>query len=246
MAFLQIEFGSNILQGNINIAILMPNDIKKNESLKVLYLLHGYSGASLDWIKQTGIERYIGKYRVMVVMPSMHNSYYCNEAYGYDYFDYYTKELPRFIESSFNVSNKQADRYIAGLSMGGYGALKAALTYPNEYHKACSFSGAVDVTRMRSINQEQPRKNKFDGIFGHEASTNTQNDLFYLAAKLNQKGPDLYFSCGKQDFLYQDNLKFKKHLEDLNIPFTYESSDGDHNWVFWDTYIQKALSFMFD
>lgn len=245
MAFLQVEFGSTILQQNMQLTILMPQDIKPNEELKVLYLLHGYSGSSFDWIKLTGLERYLRNYRVMVVMPSMHNSYYSNETYGYAYFDYYTKELPQFIEATFNVSNKKENRYIAGLSMGGYGAIKAALTYPDRYNKACSFSGAMDVETMRRLNPTNPRKGAFDSIFGFETSKDTPNDLFYLASNVKGELPGIYFSCGKQDFLYQDNIRFKALLEKLNIPFTYEESDGDHNWEFWDKYIQEALKFMF-
>ncbi|CCV66187.1 MAG: alpha/beta hydrolase family protein [Paracholeplasma sp.] len=246
MAFLQVEFGSAILQQNMQLSILMPQDIKQDEELKVLYLLHGYSGSSMDWIKLTGLERYLRNYRVMVVMPSMHNSYYSNAVYGYGYFDYYTKELPTFIESTFSVSRKKENRYIAGLSMGGYGAFKAALTYPERYHKAASFSGAMNVETMRKLNQTAPRKGAFDSIFGFETSKDTPNDLHFLASSCKTTLPELYFSCGKQDFLYQDNLAFKKHLENLGIPFVYEESDGDHNWDFWDTYIQKALKFMFD
>ncbi len=249
MARLSCHFSSTILDIGTTILILLPEDIKENEKLKVLYLLSGYSGDHTDWTRLTAIERYIQKYRIAVVMPDGNNSYYTDMVYGLKYFSFIAKELPDFVVRMFPISTKKEDHYIAGLSMGGYGALKVAFSFPNQYQKVASLSGALDIEHIRSLSQERGRKSQFIATFGENSTQNTNNDLKYLFSQMSKKEQEemsLFIGCGKDDFLYQDNLNFISFLKQQKAKFTFAESSGSHDWSFWDDYIQKVLKWMFD
>jgi putative tributyrin esterase len=246
MAIIQMNFNSRSLEMNTMLTILMPDQRQQNEQFKILYLLHGYMGDHTDWTRYTSLERYLFGERLMVVMPAVHNSYYANMVYGMKFFDYIAKELPEMIESIYPVSKDREDHYIAGLSMGGYGAFKVALTYPNYFSKAASLSGALDIDAIEKLVKDTPRESIFKASFGQQHML-LENDLFHLVSeniKHHVQMPKLYMACGTEDFLYQDNLKFKSYLEQNQIPFTYSESPGVHDWNFWDTFIQKVLKWI--
>lgn len=247
MAFLTLHLRSNALDLNTTVNVILPQDIKKDEKLKVLYLLHGYIGDHTDWMRYTSIERYAWNYRLAIVMPAANNSYYADTVSGLNYFTYISKELPELMTTLFPISSKREDNYVAGLSMGGYGAFKIALTYPERYAKAASLSGALDIDSIREMTNGQPRNEWFNAVFGLKPSQNTPSDLNYLIdlhLKHDVKLPDLYLACGKEDFLYQDNLKFKDFLTSKSVKHVYEESKGTHDWAFWDAYIQKVLAWL--
>ena len=158
MAFLQIQFFSDVLNVASTVNVIMPeanqgigvetskNRAKNRELPKVLYLLHGYSDDHTIWMRRTSVERYAAAHNLTVVMPAVNHSFYCNEVHGERYWDYVSEELPATIQRFLRVSDKPEDTFVAGLSMGGYGAMRLALTYPERYAAAGSFSGAVDIT----------------------------------------------------------------------------------------------------
>lgn len=247
MAFLTLHLRSNALDLNTTVNVILPQDVKKDEKLKVLYLLHGYIGDHTDWMRYTSIERYAWNYRLAIVMPAVNNSYYTDTVSGLNYFTYVSKELPDMITSLLPISSKKEDNYVAGLSMGGYGALKIALTYPERYSKAASLSGALDLDSIRELASQEPRNTWFNAVFGLKPSQNTSSDLKYLIdlhLKHDVKLPDLFIACGTEDFLYQDNKKFIQFLNLKNVNHTYYESPGSHDWGFWDFYIQKVLAWL--
>jgi S-formylglutathione hydrolase FrmB len=247
MAVMDVTLYSDALGFNTHVRIIFPQDIKKNEKLRVLYLLHGYMGDYTDWSRFTSIERYNWPYRFVIVMPSIHNSYYTDAKFGLNFFTFVAKELPSFIQSYLPVSMKREDTFVAGLSMGGYGALKIALTYPDRYAKAASLSGALDIDDIQSYSKGTPREPWFLAIFGENSARNTGNDLNYLVKDALDKKkilPDLFIGCGTEDFLYQINLDFKAFLDQHHVSYTYHESKGDHSWAFWDEYIQKVLAWI--
>ena len=161
-----------------------------------------------------------------------------------NYFSYITKELPELCRATFRtLSDKREDNIVAGLSMGGYGALKAALTFPEQYGSCIALSGSLDVTRRgRSYNLEEWRS-----IFGFDMQSaleleGSAQDLFALAANAKGKAlPNIYLWCGIEDSLIHVNRLFDQHLSDLAIPHTFLESEGDHSWKWWDLHIQNAL-----
>ena len=157
-AYLHLEINSESLMMHTSVSVIIPQNIKRNEKIKTLYLLHGYRGNHMDWIRYTSIERYAQKYRMAVIMPEVNNAYYANMEKGLDYFTYVADELPQIIESLFPLSRKREDRYIAGLSMGGYGAFKIASKRPHKFSKAISLSGSMNIITIRDISKEEEDK----------------------------------------------------------------------------------------
>jgi len=247
MALIDFKFQSNALEMNCNVQIILPNDVKNGEKLKVLYLLHGYIGDYADWMRFSSIERYSWEYRFAIVMPGGHNSYYTDTSYQMNYYTYLSEELPKFMTNYFPISSQRNDNFICGLSMGGYGALKIALSNPNKFSKVISLSGVTDIVSVINSENMRDRNNKFKAIFGEESIKDTKHDLFYLVNQIidnKQEMPNIYIVCGTEDFLYEDNLRFKNHLENLNVKHTFIQSKGDHNWEFWDDYIKKVLAWL--
>jgi putative tributyrin esterase len=260
MALLECKFFSKSLLLNTNIFVVIPtktfSDILLNpeqegnlkaEKYQTLYLLHGGSDDASAWTRNTRIERYAEKHNVAVVMPEVDLSFYTDMAHGNKYWTYISEELPAFVQSLFPLSTKREDNFVAGLSMGGYGAFKLALRKPENFSYAISFSGAVDIDQM--IKENTVRNDEFfSNVFGDlNTFKNSENDLLYLLEKAkaeNSNLPKLYQACGTEDFLYQNNLRFKRRAQELGIDLTYVESPGGHDWDFWEEYIQKGLDWI--
>jgi putative tributyrin esterase len=211
-----------------------------------LYLLHGLSDDHTIWQRRTSIERYVQSLDLAVVMPEVHRSFYTDTATGQRYWTFISEELPALARSYFPLSDLREDNFVAGLSMGGYGAFKLALTHPKRYAAAASLSGAVDICGVFK-NEDEPWLAEMRNVFGSpEALQGSRNDLFYLADQLakKKKRPRLYQYCGTEDFLYSDNLRFREHLKALGIQATYEEGPGTHEWQYWDQQIQRVLAWL--
>ncbi len=132
---------------------------------KVLYLLHGLSDDASAWQRYTAIETVANEYGLVVVMPSVGRSFYTDQPNGQHYFSYLMEELPQYLSDVFDLAPKREDTLIAGVSMGGYGAVKAALLYPERFFAAASFSGALSL-KFLELYPNDPRQKEFSLIFG--------------------------------------------------------------------------------
>lgn len=250
MALAELKFYSQSLGMQTEVYVVIPQkftageigiDGKKEENeYKCLYLLHGLSDDHSIWLRRTSVERYAAEYGVCVVMPCGARSFYTDMKYGMKYFTYITEELPKVIGEFLRVSTKREDTYIAGLSMGGYGALKAALRRPDVYCAAAGVSSVADI-KMKDFSEV------LTPVFGEEMNISDEEDLFCLAEKTNENPhkPRIYMGVGTSDFMYEDNVRLKEKFESLDYDFTYRESEGSHNWAFWDEYIQYVLKWMF-
>lgn len=255
MALLECNFFAESLGMASTVNVVLPQSTMGQIGMKgigspdgcpVLYLLHGMSDDHSIWLRRTSIERYATMYGIAVVMPNVHRSYYTDMVCGLNYFRYVSEELPAIIGSFFKVSQKREDTFVAGLSMGGYGAFKLALNCPDRYAAAASLSGAIRPTHLASVMPD--RLAEFNNIFGSlDRIPGSVNDLYFMAEKAAQEKtelPALFQICGTDDFLYQENLLFKAHLEKCGIPFKYKEAPGTHEWGFWDTHIQDVLRWL--
>lgn len=250
MAFMQLNFYSNMLGMQTDVYIVIPQKFTDGEigiegkresgAYKCLYLLHGLTDDHTIWLRRTSIERYASEYGICVVMPCGDRSFYTDMKYGMKYFSYITEELPNVVREFLKVSDKREDTYIAGLSMGGYGALKAALRKPEVFCAGAGLSSVADI-KNGMFNDILPP------VFGEEIQIPDEDDLFYLAKKTdsNPLKPRIYMGVGTEDFLYESNVKLKEAFEQLNYDYTYRESPGVHCWEFWDEYIQYVLKWMF-
>ena len=251
MPFLNVSFMSHILGMQSSANVILPQSSPEQavgKPYKTLYLLHGLSDDHTAWARWTSIERYAAGYNLAVVMPNVHRSFYADRKDGGRYFTFVSDELIRIMQEMFPLSDKRADRYAAGLSMGGYGAMKLGLACPDKFAVAASLSGALDVFG-RLAAAEAEFKAEFAHILDYTDEERRANDLFMLAEDLNKSSrpkPRLYAWCGTEDFLHEDNVKFSKFMQGLNFDFKYEESAGDHSWGCWDEKIQTVLKFIFD
>ena len=246
---LELNFSSKELKKNTQVNVVIPDNREEGESLKTVWLLHGLAGNYNSWMRSSAIERYANEHHLAVIMPDGDRSWYTDNAYGINYFTYIAKELPELCRKTLKgLSEKREDQIVAGLSMGGYGALKLALTYPERYGYCISLSGALDITR-----EGRPCDlNQWRSIFGFDLETplalaGSEHDLFALAQKNKNAGvvfPEIYMWCGTEDELFPINEKFDRHLLSLGVRHTYKCSEGNHSWKWWDLHIQDAFNWL--
>lgn len=244
MALIHCEFYSRALERTTNVYVVLPEyrDIKeKAEKLKTLYLFHGLSDNYTKWVRRSSVEKCAAEGDWAVIMPDGEKSFYSNTNDGERYWDYIAEELPYLMQEMFPVlSDKKEDRYVAGLSMGGYGAMKLALNFPERFCAAASFSGALNPEKDLVDEPELAER-----VYGSlEKIRGTENDLFYRMKKCKEEGrqiPRLYISCGTEDFIYEESTEFCKALRELEIPHTYEEWKGKHDWLFWEESMKRVL-----
>ena len=214
-----------------------------NEPPAVLYLLHGLSDDHTAWSRRTSIERYAQDLPLVIVMPEVHKSFYCNMACGSNYWDFVAEELPMLVKRWFNVSSDWKKTFVAGLSMGGYGAIKLALGRPGQFAAAASLSGALDLAAHIGDDWINTQPRTFEAVFGDLQKLPTSgNDLIAQLQTLEKIPETKFHLCvGTEDYLYQDSIAFRNAATRAGLCLTYEESPGDHDWAFWDTHIQRVL-----
>jgi len=256
MALIHCHFFSQVLGLMSTMDVILPDPRPpeagvtpkiQQERYPTLYLLHGLSDDHTIWQRRTSIERYVEGLNLAVVMPAVQRSFYTDMVTGQRYWTYISEEVPTVARHFFPLSEVRDENYVAGLSMGGYGAFKLALTYPDRYVAAASLSGALDVVRLAQAEQTAGQS-ELKHIFGEaNALAGSPNDLFSLAAQIVEKGssrPSLYQWCGTEDFLHTDNVHFREHTESLGLAVTYEEGPGGHEWSRWDAQIQRILTWL--
>ncbi|MBD8496995.1 alpha/beta hydrolase [Paenibacillus arenosi] len=251
MANIQCQFYSETLGMSTNIQVMLPQHsalrASRDGKLPVLYLLHGLGADHTEWGRHSSIERLAEEKGIALVMPSVGRSYYTDMKKGAPYFTYLSEELPAVARSLFPLSERREDNFVAGISMGGYGAFKLGLSFPERYAAAASLSGGLDiVSRVNGPNSFLPFE--VECIFGNIAELKgSENDLFVLASRLaasQQQPPHLYQCCGTGDFLYQDNLIFRNHAIAVGLTITYEEEPGEHEWGYWERKIKRVLDWL--
>lgn len=254
MALIQCDFFSDVLGLSCSMNVILPQNTSTQIGLTgkagrqkhpVLYLLHGMSDDHTIWLRRTSIERYAAGLGLAVVMPAVNRSYYADMVSGPRYWAFISEELPTIAGSFFPISSRREDTFAAGLSMGGYGAFKLALSKPERFAAAASLSGALDPEGLTEFLPERKREHR--ATFGDKPIYGTANDLYHLARKVaraNGPKPRLFQCCGTEDFLYQENLLFRSHLQKLKYNLTYEEGPGAHEWGYWDTNIQRVLAWL--
>lgn len=253
MALIHCDFFSESLKLATSMDVILPlprwsgSPPRKKAAHPVLFLLHGLSDDHTIWQRRTAIERYVEDLDLAVVMPAVQRSFYADMASGPRYWTFISEELPYVARSLFRLSAERQDTFVAGLSMGGYGAFKLALSCPERFAAAASLSGALDVINLpHEADPDLPVE--MQSIFGDVAAIKGgPNDLFALAKTLvssNAPRPRLYQWCGTEDFLYRGNVRFRRFAQKLGLDLRYEESPGDHQWKYWDAQIQVVLDWL--
>lgn len=241
MSLHEIHYFSQELRKSVGTNVIHP-DPGVPGPYHCMILLHGLSDDYTMWQRRTSIERYVSGKPLIVVMPDGGRGFYVDAQQGFRYLSAIAYELPKLLNHFYKIDGKWCT---AGLSMGGYGALRVALERPDLFRSAVSHSGAVVVGRYYPNDNPHEDVNdwneEFLPIFG-SVVPGGKNDLVALAQKAFPL-PAIRFDCGTEDFLIESNRAFHQELTEIGVPHEYQEFPGDHNWEYWDLHIQEAIEF---
>lgn len=244
---------SKMLEMETGITVVVPNKFNMGQNYQVVYLLHGLCGNNGDWANYTMLPVYANDYNAIFIMPEMARSFCSDMKFGLKFFSYISEELPTICKSVFNISAKREDTVIIGDSMGGYGALKCALSKPEQYSYCCAFSSPClflkedldehsEIEEFKMVYGEQLLKD-FQGIFGSNLEWSHEHEILDLAKKINEQSvkPKIYSTCGTEDFMRDINVRFSNEMQKLDFDVVYEEWSGGHDWYFFNESLKKAL-----
>jgi len=250
MALITCDFFSDVLEVGTSMTVVLPQPTEeqigvapaaRRTDFPVLYLLHGLSDDHTAWTRYTSIERYAAAAGLAVIMPAVHRSFYADEAHGHRYWTFVSEELPQVVRSFFRVTADPAETYVAGLSMGGYGALKLGLTHPDRFGAVASLSGAVDI---RQLATRPERSEVFRRVFDNRISDS--DDIFALLEAADPTVvPPLYLSCGtEEERLMPPNRRLAERARERGIAVTTDFRPGVHEWGLWDAVIPEVINWL--
>jgi len=247
-----VRLQSKLVNTTLPYNVILPDDYDTSPATRypVLYLLHGLTGHYSDWVSRTNVADYTSVYRIIVVTPEGNDGWYSDsESVATDkYESYILKELIPDVQQRYRTIEARYGRAVAGLSMGGYGALKFGLKSPSTFVFAGSMSGAVGVTRLSEKEAGAERWATSLKLFGAvDSETRKTNDLFQIINQLSPARisslPFFYFDCGTEDSatIFPYNRELAQLMADKKIPHEYRELPGDHSWGYWDTQVQEVL-----
>jgi len=247
-----IQFHSNLINATLPYNVILPPGYRASPVTRypVLYLLHGVSGHYSDWVTRTNVALYADQYRMIVVMPEGNDSWYTDSATrpNEKYESYLLKELIPDVQKRFRTLETRYGRGVAGLSMGGYGALKFGLKSPATFSFAGSISGAFGAPQWNESDLKDPGpiRDSVLSVFGAAGSeTRKANDIFEIVRGLPATRiaalPYFYLDCGTEDGFFSLNPQFAALLRERKIPHEYRELLGNHGWAYWDQQVKEVL-----
>ena len=252
MALIQINYLSKALFRTVPVNVILPvdkisfqtGDYIKTGQFKTLYLLHGLLGNYTDWVSGTRIQRYAEEKNLAVVMPSGDNAFYVNGITpNNNYGTFIGEELVEITRKMFPLSDRREDTYIAGLSMGGFGAIRNGLKYADTFGCIAGLSSAVHI-----LDENTDEVAGESGIFGNmEEARKSDKNPAVLLQKLTEEQkviPKIYLACGLQDSLIHANRRYRDLFIQNGADITYVEEDGGHEWDFWDRQIKKVIDWL--
>lgn len=209
MAWMHVQISSEEIRMPSSVEVLLPQTavekLLPGEKLPVLYLLHDWAGDHSEWLRKAALETFQEEIPMAIIMPSGNESCFVNLKYGKSYQNYIREELPLICENLFPISYRKEKRYLAGVGMGGYGALNIALGKECPFGAVGAFEADIDMRKHYKTNYE-----KMEKIFGsmeeYEAS---ENCLYHAAEQLSEdairKLPKILMTCNKDSSVIEEN-----------------------------------------
>lgn len=255
MAYLECKLKSQILQATVGVKLYFPTDLPAEVGYTVqgvLTLLHGFTNSGDDWVQMTAAPRYAADNGLVLIMPDCGNSFYQNMVHGGAYKTFLTEEMPVLLNRMFKLPQRRDRNFIAGLSMGGYGALFLGLSRPDLYAGCASFSGAVDLSMMLADPSVPGVREVFGPIFGDSLALPQSSDLRVLAQRVATlpaaQQPKILLTNGLQDIepyrILQQNDSLHRVMQPLGLAaYCRMQWNGVHEWNFWDRSLVYAIDY---
>lgn len=254
MIKLTCEFPSRCLKEITQVTILLPKhrpspfcaETAVLYPFRTLYLLHGAMESAETWLWNSGITQLVDEWNLAVVLPNGRSSFYLDEPEGPEYHSFITRELPEYLEQILPLSSRKEDRFIGGLSMGGYGAVYAALKCPELYGKVFSMSGALDVAKASGFVKVafgnvpwflRNRKELTDGPY----------DLIHLLREADPQAiPPLLLTCGDSDVFLRSCRQFREAAAGAGLSSTLSVTSGGHDWAYWNEQLPLCIRWLLE
>ncbi|MDR1640257.1 MAG: esterase family protein [Clostridiales bacterium] len=257
MAILQIEAYSKALSRKTQISAVIsidaPPDLFPNLPgvFKPVYLLHGFSENHTAFMYSAPLQELSAKHGVAFIMPCGENSFFLNDVTRNAlYEDYICLELPELASKFLPLSKSREDAAIAGISMGGFGAIHGGLAHPDHFGNILSLSAALITDGIANLKEGEGNPvapyEYYRHTFGDlKALSGSRNDPKALAAALKpEEAPGIFMCCGEEDFLANENRDFHNALSRLGIAHAYVEGHGTHDWAYWNTMLPRALEWL--
>jgi putative tributyrin esterase len=240
------SFHSISLNREMHYRLLLPANYDASaRRYPTLFLLHGLYGDYKNWSTLTSLVKYVRNLNLIIAMPDAGNSWYVDSATSPEdkYEDYIVQDFVREIDGRYRTKPERSARAIAGLSMGGYAAVKFGLKYPDMF----SFAGGISAALNAAGDLDDTHPEFRDGLqkaFGEAGNPVRQkNDVFPFLAGADVKSlPYLYLDCGADDMFLGVNRRFVVQLQQLKIPYEFHEMPGGHEWKYWDGAIERFLN----
>lgn len=263
MSTIHAEFHSNALTRPADFWMFLPEKLPEelfgqnphySRPPKALILLHGYTGSCSDWLYHSPAAELSMKYNLAIVMPTGGISFYLDRpGVGNAYCRFVGEDLPNYLSSTFGLAKNKQDTFIAGNSMGGFGALHTALAYPERFGCGIGLSSALIIHQVAGMKPDASIHKRnimadyayYLETFGEPAKVlDSKNNPETLVKNLKAEGkaiPRLFMACGMEDFLLNQNREFHQFLVDQKVPVKYVEDTGAHDWPFWNKMIEPAI-----
>lgn len=261
MAFIRAEFMSQSLKRIVPVTVVIPSDTTNfsgtgtnpaKPPYKTLYLLHGIYGSDMDMIANTNVMRLARERQMAVVMPAGENHFYVDDSHnGMKYGEFIGKELVEATRRMFPLSCEREDTFIAGMSMGGYGALMNGIKYYDTFGYIASMSTAVITKEALAPGNPNPTPmcdpDYQQAVLDYDTlDTNEKNPYVLLKkyAEVKEQLPKMMITCGKSDPLFRNNERLSAYMTELGIAHEFIPEEGGHNFDFWRAAIVKILDWL--
>ncbi|WP_407392813.1 alpha/beta hydrolase [Methanobrevibacter sp.] len=242
------------LQRRTSISVILPADnihfLQDTEEIvpqpyRTLYLLHGLYGSDDIFLANTSIQKFAEDHGIAIVIPCGENSFYVDNPKAYAYYgEYVGQELLDITRNIFPLSDKREDTFIAGFSMGGYGAIRNGLKYSQNFSKIGMISSALitdDIVNYTSDDNVLRAHDFYESVFGDlDKIKNSDKNPKYLVENTDDM-PDIFMACGDDDFLVDKNVDFYEFLKSKNVDVEFIKAPGEHTWEFCDKYIKEFI-----
>ena len=254
MVLFRGDIKSKCLQRRTSISVILPADnihfLNDTEEIvpkpyKTLYLLHGLYGSDDIFLANTSVQKFAEDNGIAIVIPCGDNSFYIDNEKSHAYYgEYVGCELLDITRNIFPLSDKREDTFIAGFSMGGYGAIRNGLKYYENFSKIGMISAALitdDIVNYTDNNNVLKSRDFYESIFGDLKDViGSDADPKYLINNCPDI-PDIFMACGIDDFLFEKNADFYRFLKSKDIDATFVGADGEHTWEFCDEFIKEFI-----